>query len=417
MIMRSAFTLLGLGALGVVLAGCGGSSAPQTPPDNNARGLVLRLQPGVDASAVAREYGLTLEESDPEGNLYRFQQRNDDREDRTALSARLRRDSRFADAEPDEGVRCLERSGVTGDPIHVPFDLVETSDSRYTSLMGNYNAATVNPTSSKQVGLTVSRSAARSAAVVVAVLDTGIEASHPSLKGHVLTGYNAITPTVAPNDLADGTQNQALGHGTMVSGIITQLAPDVKILPVRVLNADGNGTVFNVVRGLRWAVAHGARVINLSFGTPVPSRTLQSAIREARQAGAVIVASAGNAGKEQRDYPASFSEVMAVAAVDSADKKATFSNYGAHITLTAPGTAIRSTYIKGTFATWSGTSFAAPFVAGAAALVCAAIPSSDAEKVAEAVRKSARSVDGLNPSYVGKLGKGVLNIPSALSKK
>ena len=131
----------------------------------------------------------------------------------------------------------------------------------------------------------------------------------------------------------------------------------------------------------------------------------------------VIVASAGNASKEQKDYPAAFSDAIAVAAVDDADKKASFSNFGSHVTLSAPGTTIRSTYVGGGFATWSGTSFAAPFVAGAAALVRAANPSLDSDKIVEVLRKSARSVDTLNPSYSGKLGKGVLNIPGALSIK
>ena len=229
--------------------------------------------------------------------------------------------------------------------------------------------------------------------------------------------FHHVTPTAAPDDSADGSQNQARGHGTMVAGVIAQLAPDAKIMPVRVLNADGTGTVFDVVRGLRWAVSHGASVVNLSFGTPTPSRTLQNAIQDARKAGVVVVASAGNAGKEQRDYPAGFSDAIAVAAVDSTDQKSSFSNYGSHVALSAPGTAIRSTYIGGGFATWSGTSFAAPFVSGAAALIRAANPSLPADKVGDMLTKSARSVDSVNPSYTGRIGKGVLNIPAALAVK
>ena len=427
MMMRTAFALLGLGLLSLALNGCGGSegsggTTPSPTPTPSAvgtsvRGIVLRLQPGVDPTALAREYGLSLEDSDTAGNLYSFRQRDNDHEDRNKLSERLRGDPRFADAEPDEGVRCPEGGSVTGDPIHVPFDFVGTSDSRYTPLASNYSTPTVNPTPSQQVGLSGSRSVKRSGSVVVAVLDTGVQASHPSLSGHLLTGYNAINPSATPEDVADGVQNQALGHGTMVSGVISQLAPDAKILPVRVLNADGSGTIFDVVRGLRWAVAHGASIVNLSFGTTTASRTLQRAIHEARDAGAVIVASAGNAGKDQKDFPAAFSDAIAVAAVDSADKKASFSNFGSHVTLCAPGTDIRSTYINGTFATWSGTSFAAPFVSGAAALIRAAQPTLEADKVTDALKKSARSVDSLNPTYSGKLGKGVLNIPGALSIK
>ncbi|MBB6051362.1 S8 family serine peptidase [Armatimonas rosea] len=427
MMTRSAFALLGLALVSLALQGCGGSSGTTSPtptpsptPSPNsalARGIVLRLQPGVDPAALAREYGLTLADGESDGSLYQFRQRDDDHEDRGSLTARMLKDPRFTDAEPDDGVRCPEGGSVTGDPIHVPFDFVGTSDSSYVSLSSNYGASTVNPNPSLQVGLSVSRSVRRSSSVTVAVLDTGVEASHPTLSGHLTTGYNAITPTAAPDDSADGSQNQARGHGTMVAGVIAQVAPDARIMPVRVLNADGTGTVFDVVRGLRWAVSHGASVVNLSFGTPTASRTLQNAIQDARKAGVVVVASAGNAGKEQRDYPAGFSDAIAVAAVDSTDQKSSFSNYGSHVALSAPGTAIRSTYIGGGFATWSGTSFAAPFVSGAAALVRAASPSLPADKVGDALTKSARSVDSVNPSYAGRIGKGVLNIPGALAVK
>ena len=415
MITRSVFAFLGIGLIGLALNGCGGSGGATTP--SNARSLVLQLQPGVDPAALAREYGLTLDDSDPTNNLYHFRQRDDDREDRGSLADRLKKDARFTDAEPDEGVHCPEGGSVTGDPIHVPFDFVGTSDSRYTPLASGFSTTTVNPTASTQLGLGSSRSVKRATAVIVAVLDTGVQASHPTLSSHLLSGYNAITPNTTPEDIADGTQNQALGHGTMVSGIIAQVAPDVKILPVRVLNADGSGSVFDVVRGLRWAVSHGASVVNLSFGTPTSSRTLQGAVQDARKAGVVVVASAGNAGKDQKDYPAGFSDAIAVAAVDSADQKASFSNYGSHIALSAPGTNITSTYIGSKFASWNGTSFATPFVSATAALIRAANPGLDSDKVADALRKSARSVDALNPSYAGKIGKGVLNIPSALSVK
>lgn len=417
MMTRATFTFLSLGVLALALGGCGGGSAPASnpPADTNARSIVLKLQPGTDPSSLAREYGLTLEDGDPGSNLYRFRQREDDKEDRGSLAERLRRDARFSDAEPDEGVRFPEGNSVTGDPIHVPFDFVGPSDTSYASLSSGYSTAAANPGASQQLGLSGSRSQKRSGSVIVAVLDTGVQASHPTLSGHLLPGYNAIAPGSPPDDVADGAQNQALGHGTMVAGVIAQVAPEAKILPVRVLNADGTGSVFHVVRGLRWAVSQGARVVNLSLGTTVPSRTLQAAIHDAHDAGVVVVASAGNAGKEQKDYPAGFSDSVAVAAVDTSDKKASFSNFGSHITLSAPGTGIRSTYVNGGFASWSGTSFAAPFVSATAALVLASSPSLEVDKVSDALEKTARPIDSLNPSYAGRLGKGVLNIPGALA--
>jgi len=411
---RSAGVILGLGLLG--LSGCGGSGGSTPPSGGNQRGILFQVQPGTDVAALAREYGLTIEDSVPTENLYRF--RGGSGEDEHSLSERLRRDPRCADAETDDGVRAPEGGSVTGDPIHVPFDFVTPTDSRYVSLSSAYTGSgSINPSVLSQINLTATRATHRATAVTVAVLDTGVQANHPSLSARLAPGYNAITPTAAPDDLPDGTQNTALGHGTMVAGVIAQVAPEARILPIRVLNADGSGSVFNVVRGLRWAIAHGANVINLSFGTPTASRTLEAALQDARKAGVVVVASAGNAGKEQKDYPAGFSNALAVAAVDATDHKTAYSNYGTHISLSAPGTGITSTYVGGGFATWSGTSFATPLVSGAAARLKALNPTWDPSKVGQALTQSARDINDLNPDYTGKLGKGVLNVAGALAEK
>lgn len=412
--MRKGLVLMLAGSLGLLaLAGCGGSSTSPTPSEENLRSILIRVSPGTDVAALAREYGFTVEEGVPEESLYRF--RLPKNEDGNRFSERLRTDPRFTDAETDEGVRAPEGGIVTGDPIHVPFDFVSPSDSRFVPLASAYSSgSTVSTTTGSQIGLTPTRATRRAVTVIVAVLDTGVQLDHPQLVSHLVGGYNAIKPSAPPTEIADGSTNQALGHGTMVAGVIAQVAPEAKILPVRVLNADGSGSVFNVVRGLRWAVSHGAQVVNLSLGTTTPSRALEAAVQEARRAGVVVVSSAGNAGVDRKDYPAAFSDVLAVAATDARDQKAAFSNYGSHISLSAPGASITSTYVGGGFATWSGTSFAAPFVAGAAALVRAANPSLSGDKVADILRESARSIDSLNPSYAGRLGEGMLDIGAAL---
>jgi subtilisin family serine protease len=252
--------------------------------------------------------------------------------------------------------------------------------------------------------------------VTVAVLDTGVQADHPSLQGHLLPGFNAISPGNTPDDVVDGKSNQAFGHGTMVAGIVARVAPETKILPVRVLNADGSGSLFDVVRGLRWAVANGAQVVNLSFGTLESSGILRQAINDARHAGVIVVASAGNAGQDVRDYPAGFSETISVAAVDPNDAKASYSNFGSHVRLSAPGTGIISTFPNSRFAAWSGTSFAAPFVAGVAALVRAAHPGADPDKIGDALEKTARPLDGIaNSGYQGRLGKGIVDAGRAVT--
>src|SRR5262249_25597728 len=136
----------------------------------------------------------------------------------------------------------------------------------------------VNPVADQQIDMGTVSTLTTGAGITVAVLDTGVQADHPSLQGHLLEGYNALSPKDAPDDIPDGTQNSVVGHGTMVAGIISQMAPDAKILPVRILNGDGNGSLFSVVRGLRWAVNHGANVVNLSFGSITSSSVLQHVI-------------------------------------------------------------------------------------------------------------------------------------------
>jgi subtilisin family serine protease len=201
----------------------------------------------------------------------------------------------------------------------------------------------------------------------------------------------------------------------MVAGIIARVAPEAKILPVRVLSADGSGSVFDAVRGLRWARTRGAQVVNLSFGVATRSAILQDAVEEALRDGVVIVAAAGNAGLELPEYPAALRNVVAVASVEADGTRSAYSNFGAHISLCAPGTGITSTFVNGEFATWSGTSFSAPLVSGAAALLRSARPGMPNGSVAALLRKTARSVDAANPGLAGKLGRGVLDIDGAVA--
>ena len=383
--------------------------------------LLVKVHPGVTVQAVAQEYGVAVEDGLPEDNLYRL--RADDDEDGDALAARLAADPRLAAAEDDDGVRSPEASQtVAGDPIHVPFDFVGRADSRYSAIAvtfsgaGGPGAAAGDPGAPfRQIKLAAAHAVTRGAGITVAVLDTGVQADHPVLAARLLPGFNALAPGAPPADAADGARNEAFGHGTMVAGIVARVAPDARILPVRVLNGDGSGSVFDVVRGLRWAVANGAQVVNLSFGTPESSGILREAIGDARDAGVVIVSSAGNAGGDIRDFPAGYSETVSVAAVGADDRKAPFSNFGSHISLAAPGTAITSSFPGGTFASWSGTSFAAPFVAGVAALVRAANPGADSDKIADAMEETARGVDGANPGFQGRIGEGVVDAGRAVT--
>ena len=250
--------------------------------------------------------------------------------------------------------------------------------------------------------------------VVVAVLDTGATFTHPDLKDHYLPGYNAIHPELPPSEAADGIANYEVGHGTMVAGIIARLAPKAMIMPVRVLNGDGSGTLFDLVKGVDYAVSHGANVISMSFGVSVNSSALNEALDAAELAGIVLVASAGNDNSSNAISPTVSRGTISVAALEADNKKAPYSNFGSFVRVSAPGSNIRSTYSDGGYASWSGTSFAAPFVSAEAALILSAKPTLTSEGVTSIIRGTAHSVDNANPAYRGKLGNGVIDITSAV---
>jgi subtilisin family serine protease len=209
--------------------------------------------------------------------------------------------------------------------------------------------------------------------VVVCVVDTGIDTSHPDLLGQVIGGQNFVVSRgrIDPTRYKDDN-----GHGTHVSGTIAALdnnigvvgvAPEAKLLAMKVLNSKGSGSYSAIAEGIRACISKGAHVISMSLGGSSDSTTLHSAISDAATAGIVIVAAAGNESGPV-SYPAKYSEVLAVSATDSSNKIASFSNTGPEVDYAAPGVAVTSTVAGGGYDTWSGTSMATPHVAGVVAL-------------------------------------------------
>jgi hypothetical protein len=284
----------------------------------------------------------------------------------------------------------------------------------------------------------------RGAGIVVAIIDTGVDRTHPDLiarlwkdsrqAGEVendgsdndedgladdYSGWDFIDNDNDPTETAADPETSVAGHGTFIAGLITLVAPECRILPVRAFSSDGVSNAFTIAAAIKYAADHGANVINLSFGSPKKSRIVQDAIKYARQRGAVLVAAVGNEDENIDrfpQYPAALRHVIGVAAIDQESRKAVFSNYGGDVSVTALGVELASAYPggdrqSGDYARWSGTSFAAPLTAAEAALVLAQDISINARV---AIESTADRIDDLNPRYSGKLGRGRINLLAAL---
>lgn len=247
--------------------------------------------------------------------------------------------------------------------------------------------------------------------VTVAVIDVGVDLNHPTLTGVVESGYDFIDEGAVAQDRPGG---KASGHGTFIAGVIHLVAPEARIRAYRVLDSTGRGDGFTIARAVLKAVSDGCKVINLSCVMRGEQPSLDLALEYAQQHGVTIIAAAGNDSTEADVFPASSSHVMAVAALDSTGRKAGFSNFGEHISVCAPGTGINAEFPDSSFAFWSGTSFAAPFVAAEAALIYSVNPNLPTDEVRSIIRSSATNVDSLNPEFASQLGSGEINILAAV---
>lgn len=257
---------------------------------------------------------------------------------------------------------------------------------------------------------------------LVAVLDTGAQLNHPALGGSIVAGYDFVANDAVPADEFsnldtdnNGVADEAAGHGTHVAGIIHMIAPDARIMPLRVLDSDGFGDLFTIAKAIDYASSHGARVISLSLGTPEHSDLLDDVIRSATLGGATVVAAAGNLSSSVEQYPAASQCALAVTATGATDLKSNFANFGGWINFAAPGENIYSAYPNGGHAVASGTSMATPFVAGQAALLYSLAPSLNARSVGMLIGGTAHSLDALNPAVAGKLGDGRIDIGASVA--
>lgn len=261
--------------------------------------------------------------------------------------------------------------------------------------------------------------------ITIAVVDTGIDLTHPDLKNKIVNGYNVITQGKTP-------PKDDNGHGTHASGIagadtnnkigVAGTAPKCKLMPIKALDAKGSGDTFNVALGVVWAADHGARVINMSLGGP-NNVTLQRAIEYALAKNVVVVAAMGNDGKNKKAYPAALPGVISVGSVDFDKRRSEFSNYGDWITVVAPGSQILSTLptYETTMTEFEkeqeydyldGTSMACPMVAGLAGLILSRNPNYTPEEVKQRIQST--STDLGKKGYDIEYGYGLINAAKAI---
>lgn len=231
--------------------------------------------------------------------------------------------------------------------------------------------------------------------VKVAIIDTGVDYTHPDLKENFAGGYNAIIPSTSTIDAMDDN-----GHGTHVAGTIAArrnahgvvgVAPEAQIFAVKALEYDGTGKLSWIIAAIEWAVDNHMSIINMSLGGPYPADSLAQAIKAAYRSGLTIVCAAGNTSGEV-NYPAKYPESIAVSASDSSDTIASFSSRGPEIAFIAPGVDVYSTFPIASYASKSGTSMASPHVAGLSALAVS-LGADTPEKVKGMLLKAAVKLD------------------------
>lgn len=308
------------------------------------------------------------------------------------MSKKAERD--FLDkAEKDENILSIEKNyevGAFGKKTNVTPFSTEVSDQQWgTDAIRAKQAWDLLPEETETVR--------------VAVIDTGIDETHPDLEGRVISGSTQIEYNSSGSKYSDDGKDDH-GHGTHVAGIIGAVwnnnkgidgvmgKVDMELMPVKVLDNSGRGSTYDVINGIYYAADHGASIMNLSLGSASKSELEAEAVRYAQNKGCLVIAAAGNeAVNVATTYPASYDNVISVGSVDSAGKRSYFSNYGQDLDLSAPGSGIISTIPKkialiekasgesiygdeeeGYYASWSGTSMATPHVAGVAALYKAA---------------------------------------------
>ena len=246
----------------------------------------------------------------------------------------------------------------------------------------------------------------------VGIVDTGISRFQPSIRRNVVASASFVpgSPTIddVPTNLdtnLNGQFDEGAGHGTMIAGIILQIVPNTRLVVAKSADSDGIATSWSVMKGVVFCVENGAKVINVSLGSPNHLAGFSEFLDWVSDSGSVIVSPIGNNGLKMTLFPAGYSSVICCSGLLPNNTKAPFSNWESKAMVSAPATGILSAWHDGGTAVWSGTSFTAPLVTGCIAAGLSAKPFKTPSQVRSAVKNSGRDIDGINLNYRGQLGR------------
>src|SRR5882724_5002224 len=376
----------------------------------------------------------------------------DDSTNGQAVLHKIQKEPAVEDAEIDRRVKLTSARLANVSPELVQ-DMMALLDGQTTT---SFNGTTVLKAYAEQRAMTVIgadqvRKISTGAGTRVAYIDTGVDPMHPALRPWLEPGVDVVNDRSA-SELDGLSQDMmslldqdmmslldhklifllngslasilnsaagssafppAFGHGTLVAGTIHVVAPDARLVPIKAFDAYGYTTMFNLIESVYKAIDLDVDVLNMSFSTMENSDIFRKTLDTAKEEGIAIVASAGNNARDGNGlYPAAYTSVFGIAATDLNDRLASFSNYGTGVSATAPGAYVISTLPGGKYAAVWGTSFSAPVVSGAMALL--ASNRGHGKSSATLVINTADSIDALNPGYEKKLGKGRINVRQAL---
>lgn len=391
-------------------AACGSGSVavvdtgldPEPPAGTSTEWVLIDPVDDDDIEEIAEELGAEVLGEVPGTPYYRVSIPNG--MNMMQVTHRARGDARVVGADPDVGMSSPEGDGST-----LP--------------AGGLLLASMIPTQPEvlRIGADAARLRATGRDVRVAVIDTGV-LPHEFLDGRVLLeGWDFVDDDPDPLDEADGKDSdgdglidEGYGHGTFVASLILAVAPDARIIPFRVLDSDSIGSSSKLAAAITMAVDQGAHVINLSVSTEHRTKVIEDAVQSARERGVHVIASAGNTGENDVNFPSALSPAFCVSAVDAFDVLAPFASFGSEVDLSAPGVDLLGAYPSesGT-ARWSGTSFSAALVSGAYALLRELDPAAEPHDLLGRLADTAVPLDPTNPEIGGDLGAGRVDLDSA----